>query len=195
MKKLIAFVFLAILVVVSPLFAAPIQDLPGLTEIHAVFYDSPNHYLLELTLNELNSQPDSSIPMGSIYGQVVYGGLSDSAGDLGGGDEYFVLSLAARNKGAYWLDSVSLYFDGPHEYPIAITAMGGVEFSPGYGPGDLSNTFGPPSGNVVGIVEGSIVFEFASSAQSPQPIPEPTTILLLGSGLSIAGLRRKFKKK
>ncbi|RLC21008.1 MAG: hypothetical protein DRH56_09850, partial [Deltaproteobacteria bacterium] len=173
MKKLIAAVSFAILMTSAPALAVPIQALPGLTEIHTFFYDLPNHFLLELTLDELNSHPNASIPMGDIYGRTVYGGLSDSDGDLAGGDEYFILSLAARTKGAYWLDSVSLYFDGPHEYPIAVTALGGVEFYPGYGPEDISKTFGPPSGNAVGIIEGSIVFKFASSAQSSQPVPEP----------------------
>jgi PEP-CTERM motif len=69
--------------------------------------------------------------------------------------------------------------------------------SPGSGPGsgDPGLLPGPFSGPVPGPSPDPVLGPSINSVPDPVPVPEPTTMLLLGSGLAgLWGLRRKFKK-
>jgi hypothetical protein len=69
--------------------------------------------------------------------------------------------------------------------------------SPGSGPGSGSPGLlpGPFSGPVPGPSPDPVLGPSINSVPDPVPVPEPTTMLLLGSGLAgLWGLRRKFKK-
>jgi hypothetical protein len=193
MHRLIA--FLLVLTPVSLAHATAITDLPGLTAIQACFLFTPGLTLCEgptkaelLANNFSFNLRGHPIPMG--------GGLSGPDGDLGHGHDFLVVSIPQRAS----LDSISLIFGGPgnttFEYADRIT-LASVAFAPGSSLTDLPNLLGPSDGRVVQILNGALVFGFASSApvitpppeltpepvpESPTPVPEPATVTLLAVG-------------
>jgi hypothetical protein len=188
--------------------ATPIQNLPGLIGISICFVLSPTSTECDgLRRSALAANPDALIPIASpgTHG-ILAGGLSDANGELGRGDEFFVLSFTSTSTSRFLLDSISLYFDSNEpvyqEFPSAITATAGLTFRGGFGQSDLIRALGPPDGKYVEIMDGYLVLGFTSSTPAPPPPPPPTpvpeasTLLLLGSGLAgLAGVAWRRHRK
>jgi hypothetical protein len=207
MYRLIA--LLLILVPSSLVYATAITDLPGFVAINACFVFGPGQTLCEGPTKQQLLTQNFSFNF-SLQPIPISGGLGNENGELGIGNEFFVLSLP---PGAM-LDSVSLFFGTSpapsSEYANSVTTPGAL-FAPGFSANDLSKALGSTDGNYVELRHGTLIFGFASSApvitppelplqpapESPVPVPEPATFTLLAVGSVILKLAthkgRKFR--
>ena len=166
--------------------ATPILELPGFVGVQACTVDHPGATVCYgATRDDFLAHPGSLFEVASPgIGASLFVGLGDSIGDLGGGDEFFVLHIGGGPGDRFLLDYVALQFVNPVrvEYASAITATAGLTFEPGFGPDDLDHVLGPPDGQRhVGLASGTLFFAFPSSL--PTAIPEPPTSVLFGAGL------------
>ena len=169
-------------VIAAPAKAVPIQELPGLLSITVCLGGGPSHCS---TLNRENfaAAPDSLLLFNGLGisppGGTIHGGLSDATGVLNQGDEFLLLFFQTDGVS---FDSIELNFDAAP----GVTKEGpaGITFESLVFNGDLMNALGPRDQITVGIASGPIVFGFAS-------VPEPSTLLLLASGLAAMAVGRK----
>lgn len=161
---LVAFVAVAVLLLDrAQASATPIQSIPGLLQVGVrslVGGDSG------LDRAALAAQPNALLRIPAPRGDA-FGGLSDATGDLGRGDEYFVLQLQPLSPGErIFLDCVYLFYDSTHavrqEYAVSLTTAN-VVFAPGFGPEHLARILGPCDGSSLEIYSGTLVVGFASS--------------------------------
>jgi hypothetical protein len=146
-------------------------------------------------------RPDFSIDIfafGAIRGDVTYGTDSYHVGGINDEDGALNLTILGRATLPASLPAV-----GDVATVTAPFTMTGVLFPP-FGGSGRSNTlvgsgvatlqlFGDPIGDPVAawaFLSGEYRF---TGATDPGPVPEPATILLCGSGLALAVLRRRRK--
>ena len=129
---------------------------------------------------------DSLVEFASAgIGATLFGAFSDSDGDIGNGDDFFLLHIQGGGGDQFLLDYVQLVFTNPvgFEFASTVTETPFLTFLPGFGPGDLPNVLGPPDGQQhVGLVGGRIVFAFPTSATSTAPEPPSFGLVALGVG-------------
>lgn len=86
-----------------------------------------------------------------------------------------------------WADETTYNFTLTYQENRIIIEIDGIEIF------DISGSFDAGSFGFYNFSQASV--EYQGFEEDPAPVPEPATMLLLGSGLvGIAGLRRKFRK-
>ena len=142
-------------------YATPIPELPDLLQLEVCTQQGsffvcsgvvPGQYEIAA-----NSPVDFFFGIGSASG-----GFTDSVGDFGGGDDFFLLNLDKGNS-QFSLSSVSLVFINPfRKEPFSvITSAVNLTFAAGSDFNDLLNL--PNSGQSVSLTRGTIVFGFEAS--------------------------------
>ncbi len=158
-----------------PSYAVPIYQLTDLRAASVCFeLGGGSLECSGLTQAQLAAQPDSLIQI-SFPQRVIKGGLSDAAGNLGGGDEFLRIDFSPGlpPTSGNFLHSVFLSFN-----PTGRELSSGITTD--------MRVFGFSGDSLSGFA----VFSFNSSAPTIAPIPEPSTILLFGTGLAaLAGWR------
>ena len=148
-------------VATTPSNATPIHELPGLIQLEVCTQQGsffvcsgvvPSQYEVAV-----NSPVDFFFGIGSASG-----GFTDSNGDFGGGDDFFLLNLEGGNS-QFSLSSVSLVFSDPfRKEPFSvITTAVNLTFAAGADFDDLLDL--PNSGQSVSLKRGTIVFGFEAS--------------------------------
>lgn len=205
MKKLLILV-IAFLIFTSTVQAIPIYNIPNFRNLAVNFISGgvSSTWSAGFWRDELLAQPDSWIQKPIItVGNNIFGGLTDENGDLAAGDDYFTLFLGAVGGSNYWLDGIALStstvdvngdFAIDYEGATDITATSDIVltgwklvnggFRTGATIDDLSFTLGIPDTDSIELLSGKITFGFAFSEPASEPIPEPSTWLLLGIGLA-----------
>jgi hypothetical protein len=160
---------------------SPLNTVPGLLDDHNVGIFNSTGTLL--TSADVPAGTAGTLIADSFYSTVATIELTPG--------EYFLLGTQQGNGGVSPTDPVAFEFSSFSTLP-QITALGG-SYSYGGGPGVLNFGGGSIDGFQAYVGPNFLASDTAPS--SPSPTPEPSSFILLGSGLvSLGGfIRRKFR--
>jgi hypothetical protein len=149
----------------------------------------------------LTVEPWESVEVFLVTNSVAGGSFSIGSGNFTSWDPGYQIDGYQRAGGTTYYVSPSLGSVSDSNWsPITDSRFPGQFFetsvdlvAPGFLPGQIEWLFAKADFNGIGGITGG---EFSPKTTSASPVPEPATMLLLGSGLlGLAGFRKKIFKK